>query len=57
MVVPEKGQTEALPKRGYSMYFEPFDWVLGTGNYITILMPYWRLKPSILMICQEEMLQ
>lgn len=31
---PKKDQTEALPKRGYSMYFEPFDWVLGTGNYI-----------------------
>lgn len=24
----------ALPKRSYSAYFEPFDWVVGTGNYI-----------------------
>ncbi|MCW3805963.1 methyl-accepting chemotaxis protein [Marinilabiliaceae bacterium D04] len=31
---PKKGETEALPKRSYSKYFEPFDWVLGTGNYI-----------------------
>ncbi|MCL2010750.1 MAG: cache domain-containing protein [Synergistaceae bacterium] len=23
-----------LPKRGYSRYFEPFDWVVGTGNYV-----------------------
>jgi len=31
---PKKGGTEPLPKRAYSLYFEPFDWVLGTGNYI-----------------------
>ncbi len=31
---PKKGEIEALPKRSYSMYFEPFDWVIGTGNYI-----------------------
>ncbi len=31
---PKKGETEALPKRSYSKYFEPFDWVIGTGNYI-----------------------
>ncbi len=31
---PKKGETEALPKRSYSMYFKPFDWVIGTGNYI-----------------------
>jgi methyl-accepting chemotaxis protein len=24
----------ALPKRAYSRYFEPFDWVIGTGNYV-----------------------
>jgi len=30
---PKKGSTEALPKRSYSMLFEPFDWVIGTGNY------------------------
>jgi methyl-accepting chemotaxis protein len=31
---PKSGETESLPKRGYSAYFEPFDWVIGTGNYI-----------------------
>lgn len=31
---PKSGQTIALPKRGYSKYFEPFDWVVGTGNYV-----------------------
>ena len=29
---PEGG--EALPKRSYSMYFKPFNWVVGTGNYV-----------------------
>lgn len=31
---PKKDETEPSPKRGYSLYFEPFDWVIGTGNYI-----------------------
>lgn len=30
---PRPGQTEPLPKRGYSLAFEPFGWVIGTGNY------------------------
>ncbi len=30
---PKAGETEFLPKRGFTMYFEPFDWVVGTGNY------------------------
>jgi len=30
---PKKGTTEPLPKRGYSLEFKPFDWVIGTGNY------------------------
>jgi len=28
------GETEASPKRSYAEYFEPFNWVIGTGNYI-----------------------
>lgn len=32
-VFPKEGETEASPKRSYSAYFEPFDWVVGTGNY------------------------
>ena len=31
---PKSGETEPLEKRAFSMYFEPFDWVVGTGNYI-----------------------
>ncbi|MBI9104002.1 MAG: methyl-accepting chemotaxis protein [Spirochaetales bacterium] len=30
---PKPGEEEASPKRSYSLYFEPFDWVIGTGNY------------------------
>ena len=32
-VFPKEGETEPSPKRSYSAYFEPFDWVVGTGNY------------------------
>ncbi|MCT4563473.1 MAG: methyl-accepting chemotaxis protein [Maledivibacter sp.] len=31
---PRPGETEPLPKRCYTLYFEPFDWVIGTGAYI-----------------------
>jgi methyl-accepting chemotaxis protein len=31
---PKKEGGEALQKRSYSLYFEPYDWVVGTGNYI-----------------------
>lgn len=30
---PKEGGTEALPKRSYSKLYEPFGWVVGTGNY------------------------
>ncbi len=30
---PRPGEEEALPKRGYSLYHEPFDLVIGTGAY------------------------
>ncbi len=30
---PKAGETEASPKRGYSLAFEPYQWVIGTGNY------------------------
>ena len=32
-VFPKEGETKPSPKRSYSEYFEPFDWVVGTGNY------------------------
>lgn len=30
---PKPGETESSPKRSYSLYFKPFDWVIGTGLY------------------------
>ena len=30
---PKEGEKKYSPKRSYSQYFEPFDWVIGTGNY------------------------
>ncbi len=30
---PKEGETVASPKRGYSVAFEPYQWVIGTGNY------------------------
>ena len=30
---PKSGETVASPKRAYSKAFEPFEWVIGTGNY------------------------
>lgn len=32
-VFPKEGETESSPKRSYSKLFEPFGWVIGTGNY------------------------
>ena len=32
-VYPREGETESSPKRSYCKYFEPFGWVVGTGNY------------------------
>ncbi|GAB6107145.1 methyl-accepting chemotaxis protein [Fusibacter bizertensis] len=31
---PKPNETEALPKRAFVKLFEPFGWVIGTGNYI-----------------------
>lgn len=31
---PKPGETEPSPKRSYSLYFKPFDWIIGTGAYI-----------------------
>jgi len=32
---PKQGQTTPLAKRSYSLYFAPFDWVVGTGYYVS----------------------
>ena len=31
---PKSGQIQPIPKRAYSKFFEPFNWVIGTGNYV-----------------------
>ena len=31
---PKKGETVPLPKRGYSLEFNGFKWIIGTGNYV-----------------------
>ncbi len=31
---PKPNETEPLPKMGYTLYFEPYDWVIGTGVWI-----------------------
>jgi len=31
---PRPGSDKAAQKRSYSLYFKPFDWVIGTGNYV-----------------------
>ncbi len=31
---PKAGETAAKEKRGYAKYYAPFDWVVGTGNYL-----------------------
>lgn len=31
---PRPGETKPSPKRGYTTYFEPYKWIVGTGNYI-----------------------
>jgi methyl-accepting chemotaxis protein len=33
-LVSKEGETTALPKRGYSKLYAPFNWVIGTGNYV-----------------------
>lgn len=33
-VFPREGETEAAQKRGYARLYEPFGWVIGTGNYV-----------------------
>ena len=37
---PKPNETEPLPKRCYSKAFEPFQWVIGTGNYTDYIDNY-----------------
>lgn len=31
---PKPNETEDLPKRSYSLLFKPYNWVIGTGNWV-----------------------
>ena len=31
---PKPNETESLPKRSYSLLFKPYNWVIGTGNWV-----------------------
>lgn len=31
---PRPGETELIPKRGYTLLYKPYNWVIGTGNYL-----------------------
>jgi len=31
---PKPGEKEASPKRGYTLAYAPYGWIIGTGNYI-----------------------
>ena len=33
LLFPKAGETVASPKRNYTLYFEPFGWIVGTGSY------------------------
>jgi len=37
---PKPNETQASPKRSYSLAFEPFEWVVGTGNYTDYIDNY-----------------
>lgn len=45
---PRSGETEAVQKRGYSKLYKPFNWVIGTGNYIDDINEIIDLKAAFL---------
>lgn len=62
---PKAGETEPSPKRSYSKAFEPFGWVIGTGNYTdhidtTVALQTknlsQKIKTTILMVLGTELI-
>ncbi|MPM43267.1 Methyl-accepting chemotaxis protein 4 [bioreactor metagenome] len=51
---PHKGETEPAPKRGYTLAFKPFGWVIGTGNYTDNIDQYVAQQKAII---QEQISQ
>jgi methyl-accepting chemotaxis protein len=53
---PKEGETEPAMKRSYSKAFEPFGWVIGTGNYVDHLDTIVEEEARILQISFERSL-
>jgi methyl-accepting chemotaxis protein len=45
---PKQNETEASPKRSYSKAFEPYQWVIGTGNYTDYIDSYIAEQKTIM---------
>lgn len=45
---PKPNETQASPKRSYTALFEPFDWVVGTGNYTDFIDTYVAQQKSLI---------
>lgn len=45
---PKPNETQASPKRSYTAMFEPFGWVVGTGNYTDFIDTYVAQQKSII---------
>ncbi len=45
---PRPGESEASPKRGYSLAFKPFGWVIGTGNYTDFIDDYVAQQQTVI---------
>lgn len=45
---PKEGETEPSAKRSYSKYYEPFDWIIGTGNYIDTIDKNIQIESKII---------
>lgn len=53
-VFPKPGETKSSPKRSYSEYFEPFDWVVGTGNYTDYIDTACKAEQGIFQLCNAK---
>jgi methyl-accepting chemotaxis protein len=45
---PKPNETEVSPKRAYSRLFEPFQWVVNTGNYVDYIDDEIRAQSEVL---------
>lgn len=37
---PKEDENEASPKRAYTIFYEPYGWIIGTGNYVDEMSLY-----------------